>query len=42
LTAKEKRQYSKEYNSRPEVKEKQNANYRQRYLKTNKKIDSLK
>jgi len=37
LTAKEKRQYSKEYNSRPEIKEKQNAYYRERYLKNKQK-----
>jgi hypothetical protein len=33
LNDKEKRQYDKEYNSRPEVKEKQNAYYLERYRK---------
>jgi len=42
LNDNEKRQYNKEYNSRPEIKEKQNAYYRERYKKTNKRIDSLK
>jgi len=37
LNDKEKRKYNKEYNSRPEVKEKQNAYYRERYLKNKQK-----